>query len=216
MNSVSQHNPTNIPANETSSEEISQTISVPRWVVYFQAALLGIVATTFFVFGLMVGSLTSGGPTGTVSKFDCQVSGIVQFDTDDSRAPDAGAVVFLLPKNSRPEERSPGNLVSPDGFEPLDNPGIELVNQLGGAVVRADENGRFNVVIDASQSGIDYFLLVVSKNVGTNNPQPLTKLQVATIGTFYLPVERVMNDRTIYWSTLKARSENIELPPVTF
>ena len=216
MSSVSQPNPASIPVTEGNTDLVSRTIAVPRWVVYFQAALLGIVATTFFIFGLMVGNLTTVAPSGVAAKFDCQVSGIIRFDSGDSPVPDAGAVIFLLPKNSRPEERSAGNLVSPDGFEPLNNPGIEVVNQLGGAVVRADESGRFNVVIDASQSGVDYFLLVVSKNVSNDNPQPLTKLQVATIGTFYLPVERVMNDRAIYWSTIKARTEKIELPVVDF
>ena len=37
-------------------------IVLPRWVVYFQASMLGVCAATFFVFGMMVGNVTSTGP----------------------------------------------------------------------------------------------------------------------------------------------------------
>ncbi len=56
------------------------SISVPRWVVYFQGALLGIVAATFFIFGLMVGSITSETSVKPLVK-SCQVNGEVTYST---------------------------------------------------------------------------------------------------------------------------------------
>ena len=196
---------------------ILQTVEIPRWIVYFQAALLGIIATTFFIFGLMVGSLTSGVDVNAESRFDVRVSGTVEYRTDGKLLPDEGAVIFLLPKQEKPDERAAARPVSPAGFRALDNPGIEIVHQLGGAIVRADENGKFNVLIDGNAGlGIDYHLLVVSRNCSRDEAELLTKQQVAAIGTFFMPVERLVNDQAIYWSSLTAREKVIELPKVEF
>jgi hypothetical protein len=195
---------------------LTGAILIPRWIVYFQAALLGIIATTFFVFGLMVGCLTSGQSNQTVRTQPCVVSGTVQYDSAKGTIPDQGAVVFLLPKNRRPEERSPGNLVAPRNFEPLNNPGIEIINRLGGAVVRTDEFGKFNLTVDGSSQGIEYFVLVVSKNRRTDDPAPMSKQQVAVIGTFFMPVDRVIDGQAYYWSSLTARGDSAELGEVDF
>lgn len=187
------------------------TLTIPRYVVYFQVALLGITATTFFIFGVMVGSLTSRNRNETIPIFDCSVTGRVQFQSSGESFPDVGAVVFLLPKDRRPEERGAGNLVAPDSFQALNNPGIDILNQLGGSVVRADADGRFKVTIDASHDGIGYFVLVVSKNVRRPNQNDMTKQQVAVIGTFFMPVDRVVGEQAYYWTSLSARSETTDL-----
>ena len=61
---------------------------------------------------------------------------------------DRGAVVLILPANKKPNSRSEGRLVHPDSFQALDNEAIDRIHRLGGAVVRADENGQFEVAID--------------------------------------------------------------------
>jgi hypothetical protein len=204
-----------LPVTEAGGQRPAM-VSLPRWVVYFQAAMLGVIAATFFVFGLMVGSQTSGTSVNEESTYDCRVSGIIQFQSDHETLPDAGAVVFLLPRNGRPVERAAGSSVSPHDFEPLNNPGIEIVNRLGGSVVRADENGVFDVLVDGSDSGIQYYLLVVSRNQSDAAPRPLAKLQTAVIGTFFMPVERVINDRAIFWSEVTADRKKIALPKIEF
>jgi len=191
-------------------------ITLPRWVVYFQAALLGLIATTFFVFGLMVGSLTSGTEAETGATFDVQVTGAVVWDHGTGWVADEGAVLFLLPRTGKPLERAAGNSVAPDSFEPLNNPGVAIVNRLGGAVVRTDTTGKFDILIDGSESGIDYFVLVVSRNQIEKKPHSLTKQQLAAIGTYFVPVESVINDRAMYWSTLKASKEKIDLGTIKF
>ena len=219
--SVTEQNPESEAATGGGSKplagEIRQFITLPRWLVYFQAALLGIVATTFFIFGLMVGSLTSGNVAPAVEKFDCRVSGVVEYFDGNNVLPDEGAVVFLLPRDGKPQERAAASSVSPDSFLALDNPGIEVVHQLGGAIVRADQNGEFEVVVDASLGdGVDYFFLVVSRNKQDEEAKPLSKQQVAAIGSWFLPVERVMNDRAIFWDVVNARSERAKLTTVRF
>lgn len=178
--------------------------------------MLGVVATTFFAFGLMVGNLTSGSQADDEAPFDTRVTGQVLYDNGRAMAPDNGAVVLLLPKEKKPMERAAGNSVYPEDFEPLDNPGVEIVNGLGGAVVRTDDIGRYDVLVDGRQSGIEYWVLIVSRHQADDDPEPLDKLQTAAIGTFYMPVERVINDRAFYWSSLTADRESVELGTVEF
>ena len=194
----------------------TEKISVPRWAVYTQAALLGLIATTFFIFGLMVGSLTSG--TTEINKtFGCRVIGSVAYRIDGDLHADDGAVVFLLPKNEKPDQRGAGELVNPDTFKPLDNPAIDRIHELGGAVVRADENGAFEVVVDANYgNGIQYYLLIVSKNKRGVDTGAMTKEQVAGIGTYFAPIEDVVQDRSLYWMTVVAAEERIDLPEIEF
>lgn len=201
---------------EAAENQWTERVSVPRWVVYFQAGLLGVVATTFFVFGLMVGNLTSGS-TEVNASFDCRVVGSVAFRSRGDLRADEGAVVFLLPKDKQPDERSPGRLVNPETFKALDNSAIDRIHELGGAVVRADENGQFDVVVDASYgNGIEYYLLIVSKNRRGVETTPMTNEQVGAIGSFFIPVEDVVDDRSFYWEKVVAAEERLDLPEIEF
>lgn len=200
----------------------TELVSIPRWVIYFQAALLGIIASMFFVFGMMVGSLTSGDSLNGAQVVDCRVIGSVVYRDDGALMADEGAVILLLPKDRKPDVRSPGKLVSPATFKALDNVGIDRIHELGGAAVRADENGQFNVVIDSNLArSLEYFLLVVSNNVegvsiGSGAETTLTKEQAAVIGTFFMPVEEVIDNRTFLWMKLNVDGKRIELPDIEF
>ena len=196
---------------------LKELVSVPRWVVYFQAGLLGLTATLFFIFGMMVGSLTSGSSEEIDQTVDCRVIGSAAYREGGDLRADEGAVVFLLPQGKKPDGRWPGELVNPETFKALDNSAIDRIHELGGAVVRADQNGQFDVLIDAKiGSGLDYYLLIVSKNVRGVDTDSMTKAQVAAIGTFFIPVEDVIEDRSFYWMKLTADSERIDLPEVEF
>ena len=86
--------PVELP-QDSSNSETTNTITLPRSVVYFQAALLGVIATTFFIFGLMVGSLTSnnGFEPEIVS---CEVSGEIVYEKNGVEYQDSGAVVMMI------------------------------------------------------------------------------------------------------------------------
>lgn len=188
-------------------------VSVPRWIIYFQGALLGVVATTFFIFGLMVGNFTSGGPTKGEPELDCRVSGMISFRDEKQSKPDSGAVVLLLPQANRPNERVAPRSISPKTFQPLDNPAIDLVHQHGGAVVRADQQGRFEVVVDGPA---DYFLVVVSRHKQVEVGETLTKKERAIISTFFSPVEDLLDDRAYYFSDVSATRQRVDLPAVNY
>lgn len=217
--SVASHSdaPVSVPAANAKLESWQELIEVPRWAVYFQAALLGLIATTFFIFGLMVGNLTSSSDAETNAKFECRVFGSVAYRVDGDLRADDGAVIMLLPHDKKPEVRSPGELVNPDSFKALENDAIARIQSLGGAVVRADENGQFDVVIDAKQgNGLEYYLLIVSKNQRGVDIKEMTKEEFASIGTYFSPVEDLVEDRSFFWMKIVAESNRLDLPEIEF
>ncbi|MEL7500251.1 MAG: hypothetical protein AAFN77_21830 [Planctomycetota bacterium] len=192
-----------------------ETITLPRWVVYAQAGLLGLVGVAFFLFGIIVGHLSTDRNAEVNATFDCQVAGSVAFRLDGDLRADEGAVVFLLPVAKTPDKRAEGRLVNPDTFKEVDNIAIDRINELGGAVVRANGNGQFNVIVDANYgNGIEYYLLAVSKHKRGVDTEQMTKEQYAMISTFFAPVEDVIEDRSYVWLKLTATEERLDLPEI--
>ena len=202
---------TDSPASETTRRQ--DLVSLPRWIVYFQGAFLGVVATTFFVFGMMVGSLTSESSETNGSVFVAEVKGVISVGQADAQVPDEGAVVLLLPENRRVAERISPASIHPESFEPLDNPVIQLVNSLGGSVVRADDSGKFNLQIDGPES---FTLLVISRTKLKESPHPLTKRQKAELANIFRPVESLIGEHEFMFSRVVVDRPALELDPIRF
>jgi hypothetical protein len=202
-------------AGKTSNQSAPEAdaILVPRWIVYFQGALLGVVAATFFIFGMMVGNLTSGANSAAEQKLNVRISGEVVYQREGRELPDVHAVVMFLPVNLKPEQRSDANLVHPDTFQPLDNAGIDSVNALGGSIVRVNERGMFDVVVDGPQ---EYYVLVISANQKPESTPTFNKLQKAAVATFFKPVEDVIRGNQFYWTTLFADRDTMTIQKIVF
>lgn len=188
-----------------SNNRSNDTILLPRWVVYFQAALLGIVAATFFIFGMMVTSLTSNSD----DPFDggeVRVFGTVAKTDEGQQVPDTGAVVLLLPDSPVSISRQDPTTIRPDSFEPLENPTIDAIRAQGGSVVRSNIDGKFELF---ARPGV-YNLLIISKTTG-NTRQKLSKEQVATISQYFLPVEKLIQDQQFYWQPIRVKDIAIEI-----
>ena len=183
------------------------TITLPRWVVYFQGGLLGVVATTFFIFGMMVGSLT--GPSA-VKVQSCRVTGQVTAERGGSSIPDSGSVVVLLPVEVQNVQRIPPADLHPAAFKPLNNPAIEKIHEMGGAIVRANESGEFEFYVDAPKS---FDLLVISTMKGRDD---LSKAEMAGIGKFFLPVEDLLGDNKFVWKRVSTSGTQTNLGRINF
>lgn len=187
------------------SDDGSQKISLPRRIVYFQAALLGVIATTFFVFGMMVGTLTSRNQMEQ-ELGDCTVSGRVVWDSDGRRIGDQGAVVLLLPLDKVPDRRLNPNSIHPDQFEPIDNSVIESILELGGAVVRTNSSGDFDVQVN---SPAKYSLVVVSHHQTTN--RPLEKKEMAALSSYFRPVDDIRSGKSVHVQAIRLDSKDRNL-----
>ena len=194
--------------SETTNTEKTNTITLPRSVVYFQAAFLGVIATTFFIFGLMVGSLTSnnGFEPEIVS---CEVSGEIVYEKNGVEYQDSGAVVMMISNTDRPTERLNPTSIHPDSFVPLENDVITTIHKLGGAIVRADDKGRFNIFVD---SPAKYELIVISKNKADG--ESLSKRQMAALSSYFRPVENLTANKAVHVSSLKVNAKQKEVPKI--
>ena len=187
-------------------------------MIYGQAALLGVSAATFFLFGLMVGNLTSSGSnqngnaavTGYVE--DCRISGVVTYQSGGRNMVDVGAVVVLIPRGSTPKKRQAPGLIMPETFVALDNPTIEAIYNVGGTVVRADSDGKFDVLVD---QGREFRLLVLSKNRRAKGRQ-LEEQQSAVLEAWFAPSEKLTRDNDFQWRDVDASSEKVDMGVVAF
>lgn len=189
--------------------DTQQTITLSRRIVYFQAALLGVIATTFFVFGMMVGSLTSKNELDA-KIVDCEISGKVVYTSDGRRLADQGAVVMILPLGKTPERRLNPGSIHPESFDPTENEVIASVVELGGAVVRTNANGEFNVDVDSPGK---YSIVVVSKQ--STDRGGLEKKQMAALSTYFMPVEEVRAGKAIYVTSIRVDSTQKKLGEIS-
>jgi hypothetical protein len=190
--------------------DTQQTITLPRKVVYFQAALLGVIATTFFVFGMMVGSLTS--KNGFEPEIvDCAVSGTVTFDRQGARVYDPEAVVLILPIDKTPERRLNPTSIHPDSFDATDNDVIQEILKLGGAVVRTNKNGGFNVEVDSPGR---YNVVVISKS--SSDSKSLSKKQMAALSTYFMPVNDIRSGKAVFAQSVRLDSTRKKIGKIEF
>lgn len=204
--------PARIRRRRVTRSDLREPVSIARWVIYTQGALLGIVATTFFVFGLAVGNSTGNNAPTSVAATRSVLSGNVYFGDGNYRRADEGAVVIILPTDQKPLDRpSPENL-RPEQFVPLDNPAIDMIRRMGGAVVRADRDGNYQARLDNQKS---YWILAVSKNKGAGSSE-IAKSVRAEIGAFFFPIEDLIEDRAFHWSKIKLTRNQQQAETIIF
>ncbi len=196
--------------SDTESESVSvlNSILIPRWVIYFQAGLIGVVAATFFIFGMMVGSFTTSPERAVVSENQFRIGGSVFVDDEV----DEGAVVIALPTKAKPDPRPQTTPLHPDSFEPVNNDSITIIRELGGDVVRTNRNGAFELIVEGPA---EYFLLVVSKNKRRRSGADLEKQEMAQMGRFFLPYQPLIENKQFVWKKIRVTS-NRNLKPINF
>ena len=144
------------------------SVVLPRWTVHLQAALLAVVAATFFLLGTMFGAASNTGRTvdpdhiADNSSFDCRISGAVALPSSNRTTP----VVFILPMDQFPDQPLPARVVTPEHFLPLDNQTIAAVHDLGGAITRVDEGGNFYAIVDGDRKYLMFAVGTGPRNSG--------------------------------------------------
>lgn len=168
----------------------------------------------------MVGNLTTS--TGDTRRHqqaapggyaeDCRITGVVGYRQDDRELPDIGAVVILIPKQAQPEKPQAPGLVMPATFVALDNPAIEAIDNQGGTVVRADADGKFNVLVD---QGRQFRLLVISKSIRSRGRQ-LSEAESLTVESWFAPSGKLLRDNDFLWRDVDSSSEEMDLGLLLF
>ena len=197
----------------TDAANDSSFVHLPRWVIYAQAGLLVIVASTFFVFGMMTRQLAGAGGTPATAHYACQLTGTVHLRRGEASVPDEGAVVIVLPADQPPPTRPDAQALRPESFEPLDNPAIEAIEALGGRVVRINSAGSFDLSLTGPR---EYHVLIISRGATRPPADPIPKSQAVAIGRYFFPVEALLGRQQFYWGSVKLNRQSQAIPPLTF
>lgn len=168
--------------------------------------------------GMMVGNLTSTGASKSNASSelgyveDCRISGVVTWKSGGRSLADTGAVVIFLPRGETPAKRQTPGLIMPETFVALDNPAIESIYNAGGTVVRADSDGKFDVLVD---QGREYRLLIVSKNLRSSGKQ-MTEQQSKVLESWFAPAEKLVRDNDFQWHEVNANGDKVDLGMLAF
>jgi hypothetical protein len=141
--------------------EHTELVAIPRYVLYLQGGLLGVVALVAFTIGMLAGGAILTQPPAPAAAQACVIRGSVTYASGPRQLPDEGAVIAVLPQSqAKPDERAPVAGLRPEDPTPGDtNRGIAVLRDLGGAYTRTDANGRFELQVPNRGR---YLVLVVS------------------------------------------------------
>jgi len=183
-------------------------VAVPRYIVYVQGILLGVVALIAFALGILVGgatvtnSGTKGGPTGPVL-----LSGRVTYrDSGNQQANDEGCVVIALPDNAKPEQKIDIDGLRPDDDSPGDtHPGVVAIREIGGNIDRVDRDGNFRLQL--SEPG-RYFVLMLSAH--TRAPDGITpdRDHLAQMGRYFTSPLDLIGTNKHFWRNERVQRDS--------
>jgi len=139
-------------------------VSIPRYMLYAQGALLGVIGLAAFVFGIFVGQGTRTGPTAAERDKPIVLKGTITYQTATKPRPDDGAVVIILPADAKAErgQKIPLPYLAPEAPLPVpSSQPLMLLKELRGIYARADTNGDYRV--ELPKRG-EYLVLYLSHN----------------------------------------------------
>lgn len=186
-------------------------VAVSRIVIYVQGVLLGVVAVTFFTFGVFVGSRRAPQVEVVSDASLCVVKGKVLFQD----RPDVGAVVMLLPKDAKPDDRP-----RPDGLRPEDlplpkndNDGYRAIVECGGSYARANASGEFTLQVKNSRP---YYILYLSRAAKRPAGATLPDTERGQIARYFDGVDDLLGGSAYRWDTVQVDGNRMELKEIVF
>ena len=182
-------------------------LAVSRRLIYFQGALLAVVAAMSFTLGILVGGATIGSSPGDAGiPQPAEISGKITYAAGGGgRLPDTGAVVVVLPVDVKPEQKVPVDGLVPSAPSPApDDPGLQAITAIGGDYVRADVNGEYRVRVPDHGK---YYVLVLSGNARRSPSTELKRSDLAQLGDFFLPAPDLLGQSRYEWSEQTIRRD---------
>ncbi len=160
---------------------VHDRVAVPRYVLYTQGLLLGAVALTCFIFGVLTGGTFFSAPSKN-AKGPCTITGTVRYASGNQKLPDDGAVIIIFPDTKDAGQRASVAGMRPD--EPLpETPlvGVQQIRDMGGGYTRAGPQGDFSLNL---ASGGSYYVLVLSSHARRAANDEVKVMDVRTLGRF--------------------------------
>jgi hypothetical protein len=174
-------------------------VNVPRWALYAQGVLLGVVAMAGFGLGVVVGGAVPRGGESPAAAGPVTLTGSVAYDAGDNLpTPDEGAAVLLVPEDARPEQKAAVASLRP-GSAPVEanDPAVTSLREIGGDYARTDRDGRFRLV--AAQPGA-YFLLIISAHKDRPEQERFTPQHLAELGRYVESAPELLGPNRYQWT----------------
>jgi hypothetical protein len=174
-------------------------VAVPRWVLYAQGVLLGVVALLGFAFGVIMGSAAPRLKETAQQSGPLTISGEVAYNAGDNLpTPDSGAAVLLVPEDARPEQKAAVSSFLPGGaLVDASDPAVLSLRQIGGDFTRADGRGEFRLV--APQPG-PYFLLIISAHLDRPVSERAAPQDLAEPGRYVESAPELLAQKRYRWT----------------
>jgi hypothetical protein len=188
-------------------------VAVPRWVLYAQGVLLGVVALVGFAFGVIMGSAAPRLNEAARQTGPLTISGSVAYNAGDNLpTPDSGAAVLLVPEDARPEQKAAVNSFLPGGaLVDASDPAVLALREIGGDFTRADARGEFRLV--APQPG-PYFLLIISAHLDRPASERPAPQDLAELGRYIESAPELLGQKRYRWA--RRRFQESEQVPHVF
>lgn len=182
-------------------------VAVPRWVLYAQGILLGIVALVAFTLGILVGGVTSNGSGGDEEEVGpVTLSGKVTYvDSGDNQAFDEGTVVIAVPSNAKPEEKIETEGLRPDDDGSWQNHrGVLAVRELGGDATRVNIDGNYRLRLAGPDS---YHVLIISRHARAPDGATPDLEHLARMGGYFKASLDLIQPQKYHWENKRVMKD---------
>ncbi|MGV3608625.1 MAG: hypothetical protein ACO1RA_19640 [Planctomycetaceae bacterium] len=163
---------------------LNRSITVPRYVVYAQGALLAVVGLVSLSLGILIGGTLFHSPAANaVPEGPVTVQGTITYAQNNRRVADEGALIAVLPDikdpgaRVKPQGLNPGQAIQPEAVRKA----TEQVQNMGGGLAYADAKGNYQLKLPA---GGKFFILVISAHQGRSEDQVQVD-DIRRIGRFF-------------------------------
>ncbi len=172
-------------------------VAVSRNILYYQGALLAVVAVLCFVIGILVGRAVPREDLAAQLAKPCQVRGKIVFvNRNNERIDDDNSVIVALPFDERPTESIAVEGIRPADPRPIeDHPSLAAIEVLGGSYARANARGEFEMQLPRRGR---YFLLVISRNQQSTQSRP--KTHTAQMSRYFASVSQLLRQQDYRWT----------------
>jgi hypothetical protein len=177
-------------------------VSIARWVLYAQGALILLVALAAFGAGFLIGrgkagdSAISEAPQNPVT-----IGGVATYETTRGEVtPDAGAVIIAFPKGALPQQRISAKGLRPhDPAPPETHNGVRAIESLEAVYARADDSGQFQLTLRPGE----YWTLAISKHAARPVAQSPSSEDTALLEKYFVSAPDLIGKGKYAWTLRK-------------
>jgi len=190
------------PAPSEPAADQADKVALPRSVIYAQGLLLATIGLAAFLAGYLIGVGNRGPATGQ-PKVDAagsiEVTGRISLAAGGDASPaDQGALVIVLPKDAKPDDRIPVAGLKGGAADSGGNVGLGALESIGGAYQQVDEQGRFRIMLPGAD---EYWVLRISGSVDRGRGEGPSPADIEAMSRYFDAPEELIGRKEYAWES---------------